>query len=55
VAVGWLTPAPWLAAHWPRALGVGLLQAVAGVAVTAAVVAAWQRLDDGPGVEVCQA
>ena len=92
VAVGWLAPAPWLADHWPRVLGVvlflvvfvvprwfapprsaaslagvedpaargrlederlrlqhevrtGLLQAVAGVAVIAAVVATWQQLD----------
>ncbi|HEV2918607.1 MAG TPA: hypothetical protein VG673_05110, partial [Actinomycetota bacterium] len=92
LAAGWLAPAPWLAEHWPRVLGValflvlfvvprwfvparsaaslagvedpaargrlederlrlqndvrvGLLQAVAGVAVIAAVVATWQQLD----------
>jgi len=28
VAVGWLAPAPWLAGHWPRVLGVGLFLAV---------------------------
>jgi hypothetical protein len=92
LAAGWLAPAPWLAEHWPRVLGValflvlfvvprwfvparsaaslagvedpaargrlederlrlqndvrvGLLQAVAGVAVIAAVVATWQQLE----------
>ena len=65
LAAGWLAPAPWLAEHWPRVLGVvlflvlvvprwfmphndvriGLLQAVAVVAVIAAVVVSWQQLD----------
>jgi len=65
LAAGWLAPAPWLAEHWPRVLGVvlflvlvvprwfmpqndvriGLLQAVAVVAVIAAVVVTWQQLD----------